>query len=256
MAQIDFNVLKSADDAQIRSKIRTLNDDGGGTRLDFLSEPHVACCLLVDTSGSMSALGKIDELNAALRNFKKIVCEDPLSSRRVDVCVISFDSSVKVVTPFCPIREFVPPTLSAYGNTSMGAGIRYALEAVHEQVRKYHDTGVECFKPFVLMITDGYPTDDVEDIEKLIYQRETEGRYGHLRFHAFGVKGADMDLLCRLSKRVMAVNNNAFDEIFRWTSETMKIISHSRTSDVVIGSDPTPNMFEYDPRKKVLPWND
>ncbi|MCR5013076.1 MAG: hypothetical protein K6A72_12080 [Lachnospiraceae bacterium] len=225
--------------------------------MDFLSEPHVACCLLVDTSGSMNTQGKIDELNNALRNFKATVLEDPLSARRVDVCVISFATDVTVVNGgFCPIREFEPPTLMARGSTSMGAGIRYALEAVHEQVRNYHDQGVECFKPFILMITDGYPTDDVDDMEKLIAQRESEGRYGHLRFHAFGVKGADMDFLSRLTKRVLAVNNNAFDEIFRWTSETMKIISHSRTSDVVTGSDLTENLHVYDRETKKVPWED
>lgn len=255
MAQINFNVLKNAADEPVRQQIRNRNDqvDYG---LDFLSEPHVACCLLVDTSASMSTQGKIDELNRALRNFKETVCRDTLSARRVDVCVISFSTTVEVVTPFCPIMQFVPPTLTASGSTSMGAGIRYALEAVHEQVRRYHDTGVECYKPFILMITDGMPTDDMTDIELLIAQRESEGRYGHLRFHAFGVQGADMTLLARLTKRVLAINNNAFDEIFNWASKTMQIISHSRTSDVVTGSNLTENMYAYDPATKKVPWSD
>ncbi len=256
MAQINFNVLRNAADEPIRQEIRNINKTISWDQLDFLSEPHVACCLLVDTSGSMSAQGKIDELNQALHNFKESVCQDPLSARRVDVCVISFSTTVEVVTPFCPIMQFVPPTLTAGGSTSMGAGIRYALEAVHEQVRRYHDTGVECYKPFILMITDGMPTDDMTDIELLIAQRESEGRYGHLRFHAFGVQGADMTLLARLTKRVLAINNNAFDEIFNWASKTMQIISHSRTSDVVTGSNLTGNMYAYDPATKKVPWSD
>ncbi len=255
MAQINFNVLKNAADEPVRQQIRNRNNQVD-YRLDFLSEPHVACCLLVDTSASMSTQGKIDELNQALRNFKETVCRDTLSARRVDVCVISFSTTVEVVTPFCPIMQFVPPTLTASGSTSMGAGIRYALEAVHEQVRRYHDTGVECYKPFILMITDGMPTDDMTDIELLIAQRESEGRYGHLRFHAFGVQGADMTLLARLTKRVLAINNNAFDEIFNWASKTMQIISHSRTSDVVTGSNLTENMYAYDPATKKVPWSD
>lgn len=256
MAQIDFNVLKASDDSEIRKQVKAKNEEIGGTRLDYMSEPHVACCLLVDTSSSMASNGKINQLNNAIRNFKTTICEDALSSKRVDVCVISFDSKVSIVSPFCPIREFDPPTLSTTGMTCMGAGIRFALETVHEQIRKYHDVGVDCYKPFILMITDGFPTDDIADIDKLIATRESEGRYGHLRFHAFGVEGADMQLLSHLTHRVLAVDDNAFDQIFNWTSETMKIISHSKTSDNVVGADLPEKLFPYDPKTKKVPWAD
>ena len=256
MAQIDFNVLKNpgrADD-QIRASVRDINARHGETRMDYLSEPHVACCLLVDTSGSMNTNGKIEQLNEALRTFRDTVCSDPLSRMRVDICVISFSNDVSIVTPFCPITRFEPPRLTAQGMTSMGKGIRFALEAVHEQVNKYHEAGVECFKPFVLMITDGYPTDDIDGIENLIAAREWQGRYGHLRFHAFGVKGADMDLLSRLSKRVLAIDKNALNEVFHWASRTMQIISHSKPSDNITGADLTSNMFVY--TGKAVPWSD
>ena len=256
MAQIDFNVLKNPDriDDQVRDRVKKTIAENGGTRMDYLSEPHVACCLLVDTSGSMNSNGKINQLNAALRDFRETVCADPLSRMRVDICVIAFASDATIVTPFCPITQFVPPTLTAHGETCMAKGIRFALEAVHEQVSKYHAAGVECFKPFVLMITDGYPTDETAGIENLIAARESQGRYGHLRFHAFGVKGANMDLLARLTKRVLAIDKNAFNEIFNWASRTMQIISHSRTSDTITGADLTSNMYVY--TGKTVPWSD
>ena len=99
MAQIDFNILKNPEEAddEIRKVVRDVNDYRGGTHMDYLSEPHVACCLLVDTSQSMQSDGKIDQLNEALRTFKETVCQDPLSRMRVDVCVISFDSDVNIV---------------------------------------------------------------------------------------------------------------------------------------------------------------
>ena len=254
MAQIDFSVLTSEEDQETQAAVQEVIRQSGGTNMDFLSEPHVACCLLVDTSGSMQG-EKIAELNKALSNFRTVVCEDPLSAKRVDVCVISFDTEVKIVTPFCPITQFQPPRLFAEGGTSMAEGIRYALEAVHEQVRKYHAAGVECFKPFVLMITDGMPTDDIRGIETLIANRENQGKFGHLRFHAFGVQGANMDTLAMLTHRVMAINNNAFDEIFDWASKSMQVISHSKPSNQALGADPTQNMIPYTPGSK-LPWDD
>ncbi len=249
MAQIDWTKIISQGDTGIGGQIPS------GRKIDYISEPHVACCLLVDTSGSMTG-SKIAELNEALRSFKTTVCKDPLAAKRVDVCVVEFNERAQVVTPFCPISQFVPPTLSARSVTSMATGIRFALEAVHKQVSRYHAAGIDCYKPFVLMITDGAPTEDMAGIAELIAAREGEGRYGHLRFHAFGVKGADMDLLASLTHRVLAIDNNAFKDVFNWLSNTMQIISNSIPTDNVTGSDLEQNMYPYDAKTRKLPWND
>lgn len=248
MAQIDWTKIISQGDIDIRGQVPS------GAKIEYISEPHVACCLLVDTSGSMTGV-KIAELNEALRNFKTTVCIDTLAAKRVDVCVVEFNERARVVTPFCPISQFVPPTLSARSVTSMATGIHFALEAVHKQVSRYHAAGVECYKPFVLMITDGVPTEDMTGIAELIAAREGEGRYGHLRFHAFGVKGADMDLLASLTHRVLAIDNNAFKDVFNWLSKSMHIISHSNPADNVAGSDLEQNMYPYDVKTRKLPWN-
>ena len=62
---------------------------------------------------------------------------------------------------FINISRFEAPVLRASGMTPMGEGIRYALEEVRQRCHLYHQMGIECFKPFVMMITDGIPTDDV-----------------------------------------------------------------------------------------------
>ena len=251
MAQIDF----SQEDKEIREQVKRIVNSQGGTQIDCVSEPHVACCFLVDTSGSMKG-EKIKQLNEALQSFRPAVCEDPLSAKRVDVCVIEFNTSVNIVTPFCPITKFNPPILNAGGGTCMGAGIRFALETIHEQVQRYHNSGVECYKPFVLMITDGIPTDDIYGLDSIIAQREKSGRYGHLRFHAFGVKGANMDLLLSLTHRTLAINNNAFGEIFNWASRSMQVISNSTPGQNIAGADITINMHPYNSETKKLPWDD
>lgn len=251
--QINWDYIKQNYDETVEGEIAGINEVNGGTRITYASEPHCACCLLVDTSGSMSG-EKIQQLNQALQNFKSSVMEDPLSRRRVDVCVISFSTKAEVVSPFCPISEFQPPVLTANGRTNMAAGIRYALEAVHAQVRKYQEIGIECYKPFVLMVTDGYPTDintqsDIDGLARLISDRENKGHYGRLRFFAFGVQGADLAFMCQLTNRVVAVRYNSFDNFFNWASESMKVISHSRTEDDVVPIPPD----KEDEMKTVIP---
>lgn len=253
MPQKDYQGGYIGEDAETRSKIQKIIQDNGGTQIDYVSEPHCACLLLVDTSGSMTS--KMAELNEALRTFRPSVCENPLSARRVDVCLVEFNTKVRVVSPFASITRFEPPALEAGGNTNMGAGIRYALELVHEQVHNYHQAGVACYKPFIILITDGYPTDDVTGLEAVIAARENEGRYGHLRFHAFGVKGADMGFLSKLTHRTLAITNNAFGEIFNWASRSMQIISESQPGAKVPGAGLTGNMHPYSPGMEPWPWD-
>ena len=203
----------------------------GNAEPDYVSEPHLACCLLVDVSGSMAQNGKIDQLNSALAQFREQVCTDSLSAKRVEVSVISFGTTVKVETPYVNVSNFAAPILKAGGMTSMGEGIRFALESVHKRCHEYHEMGIECYKPFIMMITDGIPTDDVSGARALIDAREQSGSYGHLRFHAFAVEGADTDMLYTLTNRVMAVKNNNFASAFNWASKTMQTISNSRITD-------------------------
>lgn len=253
MAQIDWTKLtdEKTGDSEFKAKMDSVQEP----ELTHLSEPHVPCILLLDTSGSMNSNGKIDELNNALADFKEQVCQNSLSAKRVDVCVIEFNSTVNVTVPFCPIMSFNPPKLTARGATNMADGIRYALEAAQKQVHRYHSVGIDCFKPFVLMITDGYPTQEMNGIPQLIAAREEQGRYGHLRFHAFGVEGADMDLLATLTHRVLAIDNNAFGEVFNWTAASMQIISQSSVGNEEYKKDISKNMYAYDPNKKEVPWN-
>lgn len=68
MSQIDWDRIVADADNEARKKVQKESENGQNS-LDFISEPHVAYCLLVDTSGSMQG-SKIDELNRALQHFK------------------------------------------------------------------------------------------------------------------------------------------------------------------------------------------
>lgn len=83
-------------------------NDQGAPALDDLDlvengkEPHIACILLVDTSGSMMG-ARMDKLNRGLHLFKQAVQNDPVARRRVDLSVVSFADRVKVESGFCGI---------------------------------------------------------------------------------------------------------------------------------------------------------
>lgn len=198
-----------------------------GTGIAAPGEPHLACVLLLDTSGSMVG-DPINSLNQAINDFKEQTSMDELAQKRVDIAVIEFNDSARVVQEFTPLPQLQPVCLSASGCTAMGEGINLAIDKVKERNRFYASMGTPCFKPWIFMITDGAPTDDVTYARQRIQEEENKGTSGKLKFWAVGVPGYSKDVLTSLTKRCIALNEADFKGIFNWLSESMSIISVSR----------------------------
>ena len=124
------------------------------------NEPHMACVLLLDTSSSMWG-DPINSLNKAINDFKEQTALDELAQKRVDIAIIEFNDTACVVQDFTPLPQLQPVSLSAAGCTAMGEGINLAIDKVKERNRFYASMGTPCFKPWIFMITDGVPTDDI-----------------------------------------------------------------------------------------------
>jgi len=193
-------------------------------------EPHMACVLLLDTSGSMYG-DPIDSLNKAINDFKEQTIMDDLAMKRVDVAIIEFNDSARVVQDFTPLSRMEPVKLTATGCTAMGEGINLAIDKVKERNRFYNSMGTPCFKPWIFMITDGAPTDDISQARQRILDEESKGTHGKLKFWAVGVPGYDKDTLTSLTKRCIALNEADFSGIFNWLSESMVTISVSRVDE-------------------------
>jgi len=189
------------------------------------SEHHMACLFLVDTSGSMAG-EPIQELNEGLRRFKEQVCEDKTTREVLDVAVVEFNSNVRVVQPFVPVEYMENMNLVANGGTSMGAGLRTAIDMIDERYRFYRNTGSEPYCPWIVMITDGYPTDSIEGLQEEILRLDEESK---LRLWSLAVEGADTNQLNQLchGKRVLVLKDYDFTKFFDWVNKSMRHISVS-----------------------------
>ena len=196
------------------------------------NEAHLACVLLLDTSGSMSG-PPVDSLNRALQDFREKVSMDEMARKRVDIAIVEFNSEARIVQDFTPISQMEPITLKAAGATAMGAGINMSIDMVKDRNRFYNSLGTPVFKPWIFMITDGSPTDDIETAARRIQEEESKGAIGKLKFFALGVGKYDKATLFRLTKRVMELNDTDFAGIFNWMSESMVAISVSRVGEEV-----------------------
>jgi len=198
---------------------------------DFANNPEsrCPCILLLDTSYSMSG-APIQELNQGVKILKEELQNDSLASKRVEVAIVTFGPTT-LESDFKTVDQFYPKDLIANGDTTMGGAIRLGIELVTKRKQVYKENGVGYYKPWVILITDGAPTDDVSFAAQIIKDGEERNSFA---FFAIGVEGANMDILKQISHRApLKLKGLAFKEFFLWLSASMKMVSSKNPGTAV-----------------------
>ena len=155
--------------------------------------------LVLDTSGSMSG-NPIDELNKALVKLKEDVLSDPILTQRLEVGIVCFDDDARVERPIDLITvDTNMPSLDVGGVTNVVSGINKAIEIVEERKQFYKTNGEQYYRPFIVLFTDGAPTNTADEIEMLDQQIQQMADNKKFVFMPFGVEGADFQLLAKLA---------------------------------------------------------
>ena len=187
------------------------------------AEPRAPCLLLLDVSGSMRG-NPIAELNAGLATFRDELQWDSLAMKRVELEIVTF-GPVRTELPFSGASSFVPPVLSARGDTPTGAAIVQGITDIRRRKDEYRSNGIPYFRPWIFCITDGRPTDEWRRAAEAIREGEASKAFS---FFAVGVKDADMDTLRQLSVREpLRLEGLKFRELFRWLSASLRSVSRS-----------------------------
>ena len=192
-------------------------------------EPRCPCVLLLDTSISMGGM-PIMQLNEGVRTFKRELEQDPLAKKRVEVAVITF-GPVTVEADFHTVPNFIPRELETTGDTPMGEAINLAIDMVARRKKEYKENGVSYYKPWIILITDGAPTDNYAQAA----MRVKEGEAGKsFAFFAIGVEGASMEILKEISARApIKLKGLMFREFFMWLSASMKMVSSKNPGNTI-----------------------
>lgn len=206
---------------------------------EFVDNPEPRCpvILLLDTSGSMQG-DPIKELNLGISTFQESVMTDPIAALRVEVAIISFGGTVKILHDFTSISEFSPSQLVASGGTPMGAGIIEALDLLDSRKKIYRDNGIHYYQPWLFMITDGAPTDSWKEAAQRLQEAEASKK---LSFFAVAVEGADIKTLKQIApptRPPLLLNGLNFKNMFIWLSQSMSRVSSGRVGGGMIDLPP------------------
>ena len=206
--------------------------------IEFADNPETRCpcVLLLDTSGSMDG-EKIAALNSGLKAFSAALNEDALAASRVEVAVVTF-GPVHLAQDWMVARNYEPERLTAQHATPMGQAILEAISLVEDRKATYRAHGIGHYRPWIFLITDGEPTDEIREAALAVQQGEEEKRFA---FFAVGVDGAQMDILNGISSRqALKLRGLQFESLFKWLSSSMQALSRSHSGQITLTNPTAP----------------
>ncbi len=201
-------------------------------------QPHCATVLLLDTSGSMDG-ANITAVNEGLKIFKEEVLKDEVASKRVDIAVITFSDSAQLLHDFSSMDAFDPPRLEAGGATAMAGGISMAIEVIERRKKAYKDQGIDYYRPWLFMVTDGEPSDmkPGDEIWNSVIHRVHESEASRkFLFFLVSAEQANMDTLKQIAppnRAPLRMAPGKWKELFQWLSRSQSAVSGSKVGEQV-----------------------
>jgi uncharacterized protein YegL len=116
--------------------------------------------LCLDASTSMDG-APMDSVNRQLHLLRSSIGEDPAIAEVIRLGVVTFSDVAHTVLPLCDLSmvEAVPPVV-AQGRTSYAAAFDHLRNLIEDDYLTSRRSGDRWYRPAVLFISDGRPTDD------------------------------------------------------------------------------------------------
>lgn len=243
-----------------------MNDFNLLRKQDLVENPtaRVPICLCLDTSYSMGAIidpentrstgktifkdgqewnlveggtSRIEKLVEGVESFYDAIRNDIVAKYSAEIAIVTFDDVAKCVLDFANIdRQTELPRLVVSGETAMGEGVNLALDLLEQRKKEYQDAGVDYFQPWIVIMTDGYPTGSTSELQRAEDRIKQLVEAKNLTVFPIGISDdADLNVLNRLSPKRSALRfrNLRFNEFFEWLSQSVAQVSASTPGEQV-----------------------
>ena len=195
--------------------------------------PRVPITLCLDTSYSMSG-EPISELRDGVALFYASVYDDEIARYSAEISIVTFgNQGVQRVADFGPVERIPKFPLVAAGYTPMGEAVGNALDILKKRKQEYQNTGVDYYQPWLVLMTDGKPTDDVNEAVNRVVAMVSQKK---LSVFPIGIgDDADMDTLSQFSptRHPLRLKGLKFREFFEWLSASVQRVSASTPGEEV-----------------------
>lgn len=184
--------------------------------------------ILLDCSESMVGEG----LAAARRGIGSILSRlsvNPQALETVHISIIGFSSHAKVLMPLTALPDAVMPPVRLGNGTALGAALELLAARIRDEVTRRDKVQRGDWRPIVILLADGKPTDDLE--KSLKAYKSTVGDLV-ANFYVVGCgEDADLRSLAKISDILLKAESmeaGVLDRLFFWMSETLTEASRSQ----------------------------
>lgn len=195
--------------------------------------------VLADVSGSMGTNGKITALNEAIAEMIATFAEEDDSRAEIHVSVVTFGgSAASVHKPLAPAEKVSWEAMTAKGRTPMGQAFTLAKEMIEDK----NVIPSRAYRPTVVLVSDGVPTDDWENPLKDMLVSERSSKSMRLAM-AIGEDADKKTLSAFLDDpegRVFEAHEaREIKKFFRWVTMSVTSRSQSANPNSVVAIEPT-----------------
>lgn len=176
--------------------------------------------LLLDTSGSMSG-EPIEAVKNGVQVLISTLMQDPYALETAYISIITFDNQAKQIVPLTELPSFQMPTLTVTGTTAMGDALSLVAQMIDSEVQKTTSDIKGDWKPLIFLMTDGSPTDNLQQGIDRLRQSKTGLIIACAAGHA-----ADTEKLKQITEIVVQLDtadSNTIKAFFKWVSASISV---------------------------------
>lgn len=158
--------------------------------------------ICLDTSASMAG-APIASVNEQMPQLRASVGEDPAVAEVIRLGIVTFSDVARSVLPLSDLSlvEAVPE-VSAQGRTSYASVFDHLRQVIEEDYTRSRSAGDRWYRPAVIFISDGRPTDDPERWKAALRRLIDPAWKRRPNILAFGFGEADPEVLAAVTSNL------------------------------------------------------
>jgi uncharacterized protein YegL len=170
----------------------------------------------------------IEDMTRGVDAMVEYLRNDPQALETAWLSVLTFSRDARQIVPLTELLDFRLPRLSVRTGTALGAGLRLLMQCLQREVVRTTATVKGDYKPLVVLLTDGQPTDNWEPVADQIRAQRSPSV---ANIYAIGCgPDVDTDVLRHVTDIVLLMqdmSSPAWKKLFVWLSASVQSTSQA-----------------------------